>query len=211
MNALLIIFGSSFVVGLSGAMMPGPVLTATIGEVMKRGFWAGPLIVLGHGLLEFLVLMLFVTGAGEWLLWPTVRVVIAWVGGVLLVLMGGQMIGTAAAAAREALDAAAKAGPIPVHGPILAGITTTLSNPYFYIWWGTIGLGYAAWSLEQGRVGLVFFYGGHILSDLAWYSLVALATASGRRVCSPRVYRIVLRVCGAVLIMIGWMFIRSAG
>ncbi len=210
MNPLLIIFGSSFVVGLSGALMPGPVLTATIGEVMKRGFIAGPLIVLGHGLLECFVLLLFVTGAGDWLLWPTVRVGVAWLGGTLLVLMGGQMIWTAAAAARQALASSSQTS-IPIHGPVLAGITTTLSNPYFYIWWGTIGLGYAAWSLEYGRVGLVVFYGGHILSDLAWYSLVALATASGRRVCSPRVYRFVLRTCGAVLVLIGWLFVRSAG
>lgn len=208
MNPLLIIFGSSFVVGLSGAMMPGPVLTATLGEVMKRGFIAGPLIVFGHGILECGVLLLFVTGTGDWLLEPGVRQAVAWIGGGILLWMGGQMIWTAAAAARQAL-AASSHPVVSVHGPILVGMATTLSNPYFYIWWGTIGLGYAAWALEHGRVGLVFFYGGHILSDFAWYSLVALATASGRRVCSPAVYRWVLRTCGAVLMLIGWLFIRS--
>ncbi len=56
---------SSFVVALSGALMPGPLLTVTVGEATRRGFWAGPLIILGHGLLELtLVLLLLAQGAG---------------------------------------------------------------------------------------------------------------------------------------------------
>ena len=39
------IFATSFVIALSGALMPGPVLTVTISESTKRGFWAGPLII----------------------------------------------------------------------------------------------------------------------------------------------------------------------
>ena len=57
MASLWFLFWSAFLVGFSGAMMPGPVLTATISEVMKRGFKAGPLIVLGHALLEIVVLV----------------------------------------------------------------------------------------------------------------------------------------------------------
>ena len=58
MLSLLTIFAGSFVVGLSGAMAPGPVLTVTISETLKRGFKAGPLIILGHTLLEMILLAL---------------------------------------------------------------------------------------------------------------------------------------------------------
>ena len=43
---------TSFIVALSGALMPGPLLTVTVGEAARRGFWAGPLIIVGHALLE---------------------------------------------------------------------------------------------------------------------------------------------------------------
>ncbi len=207
MNMLLFLFWSSFVIGLSGAMMPGPVLTATVSEVMKRGFIAGPLIVLGHGLLEVGLLALLVTGLGDWLMLPITRAMLGYVGGALLLAMGLHMILTARRAAAEA-QAKTESAPMPLHGPVLAGVLTTLSNPYFYVWWGTIGMGYAAISLEHGRSGLVAFYSGHIVSDLAWYSLVAFGVASGRRVCPPRVYKTILHLCGLALIALGVWFIR---
>lgn len=207
MSMLLFLFWSSFVIGLSGAMMPGPVLTATVSEVMKRGFIAGPLIVLGHGLLEIGVLALLVTGLGDWLTLPLTRAVLGYVGGALLIGMGAHMLVTTRAAAEKAERQTAGA-PAPLHGPVLAGALTTLSNPYFYVWWATIGLGYASFSLDHGRIGLVAFYGGHILSDLAWYALIAFGVASGRRVCPPAVYRLVLSACGLALVALGVWFIR---
>ena len=207
MSILLFLFWSSFVIGLSGAMMPGPVLTATVSEVMKRGFMAGPLIVLGHGVLEIGVLALLVTGLGDWLALPLTRSLLGYVGGSLLLLMGAHMVCTARRAVEAALQKTRSAPP-PLHGPVLAGVLTTLSNPYFYVWWATVGLGYAAFALDHGRLGLAAFYSGHILADLAWYSLIALGVASGRRVCPPLVYRLVLIVCGLALIGLGIGFIR---
>ena len=56
--------GYSFILGLSGAMMPGPVLAVTITETLKRGFMAAVLIVCGHSVLELVTVALLALGVG---------------------------------------------------------------------------------------------------------------------------------------------------
>lgn len=210
MGDYLFLFGSAFIIGLSGAMMPGPVLTATISETLKRGFRAGPLIVAGHAVLEILVLAAVVAGMGHWIMDPTIKRFLGLIGGGLLIGMGAHMAWTAETAVRAALGTR----PDPkasVRGPMLAGILTSLSNPYWAIWWATIGLNLASVALRRGKAGLITFYTGHILSDLAWYSLVAAAVASGRRLCPPLVYRILITLCGLALVGLGGLFFFRLG
>ena len=54
---LVVIFFSSFMIALSGALMPGPLLTVTISEATRRGTVAGPLMILGHGILELALVL----------------------------------------------------------------------------------------------------------------------------------------------------------
>ena len=141
MSQLFFLFWSAFAVALSGALMPGPVLTATISEVMKRGFKAGPLIVAGHAILEICLLVTVVAGLGPWITRNATMGVLGIGGGGLLVLMGIQM----AVTARKTADLAVttKADPqTAIRGPVLTGILTSLSNPFWAIWWTTIGLNY---------------------------------------------------------------------
>ena len=205
MSQLFFLFWSAFVVALSGALMPGPVLTATISEVMKRGFKAGPLIVAGHAILEICLLVAVVAGLGPLITRNATMGVVGIGGGALLVLMGIQM----AAAARKTADVAmtSKADPASaIRGPVLTGILTSLSNPYWALWWATIGLNFAALALKSGLAGLSSFYAGHILADLAWYSIIAAAVASGRKICPRPVYIALIAVCGVVLVGLGFYF-----
>jgi threonine/homoserine/homoserine lactone efflux protein len=207
-SSLLFLFGTAFVIGLSGALAPGPVLTATIAETLKRGFWAGPLIVLGHALLELALLAALIAGLGEFL---TKAIVMGWlgvVGGLLLAVLGVRMMATAKTSAMETLHAQ-RDERAAVRGPILTGILTSVSNPYWILWWATIGLNYAGLALKRGAAGLGAFYSGHILADLLWYSLVALAVASGRRICPQRVYIAVFLLCGLALAGLGGYFIGT--
>ena len=252
---LVAIFSTAFVVGLSGAMMPGPLLTLTIGESARRGFAAGPLVVLGHALLEGALVVALVLGLASLLGAPAVGRSIAVVGGVFLIYLGWGMArdawlgrveldggcGRPAHAGSQPPEWGSRAGEagagVPGHPggggagsspgaapghsatrspgplspgrmhPVLAGVLVSLSNPYWTLWWATVGLGYIVLSLKQGTAGLVSFFSGHILSDLAWYSLVAGAVAGGRRFLTPAVYRGILVCCGAFLIFLGGSFI----
>ena len=205
MSQLFFLFCSTFIITLSGALSPGPVLTATISESMKRGFWAGPLIVLGHAILEVFLLVGIVAGLARWLTLLLVMAVLGVAGGLLLVAMGTHMALTAQTAVAKALDDRGNSN-MAVRGPVLTGIITSISNPYWTLWWATIGLGLAATALKLGVAGIASFYAGHILSDLAWYSIVSAAVASGRRICPPWVYRALFIFCGLVLVGLGAFF-----
>jgi threonine/homoserine/homoserine lactone efflux protein len=207
---------TSFLVGLSGAMMPGPVLTVTIGETAARlrpdtpglngraqvrGALAGPLIVLGHGILEVLLVAAVVLGLGRLLTLGPVIGTVALLGGAVLTWMAWGMW-------KSLSSLSLRSGPQPEkrRHPILAGLLTTLSNPYWIIWWATIGLSYIAISLKLGLTGLVAFYIGHILSDLFWYGSVSLSLAMGRRLLTDRTYRGLVTACAVLLLGFGLYF-----
>lgn len=182
--------------------MPGPVLTVTIGEVARRGFLAGPLIVLGHGVLEVSLVVAIVLGFGRILVLDSVVGAIGLVGGLVLLLMGGGMLKSVKGLTLSLEDKGGGKG----NHPVVAGILTSLSNPYWTIWWATIGLSYIALSRKLGFLGLVSFYVGHILSDLGWYGLVAVALSSGRRLMTDSVYRGLIAFCGLLLLGFGLYF-----
>ena len=201
MWALVGIFVSSFIVGLSGALMPGPVLTVTIAEVTRRGFWAGPLIVLGHGIIEITLVISLVLGLGRLLRQNLIFGIVGTAGAIVLIWMGIGMLKGIKEASLELRSKAGRRG-----NPVLAGILTSISNPYFTIWWATIGLSYIALSMRYGVKGLSSFYAGHILADVAWYFSIAGAITLGKKVMDDRAYRWIIGLCGGFLLFLGLYF-----
>lgn len=93
--------------------------------------------------------------------------------------------------------------------PVLSGIIGSVSNPYWIIWWVTIGMGYLVSSLKFGMLGVAVFFVGHIAADLGWYSIVSFAIARGKRVIGDRGYRGLLYLCGTFLIVFGIWFLKG--
>lgn len=219
---LLAIFSTAFVVGFSGAMMPGPLLTVTIGESARRGFIAGPLLMLGHAVLELVLIVALVAGLTDFLVRAEVSRTIAVLGGSFLLYLGFGMardakagrvtLNIARSVAEGAAPAAGGAAAAPGSGgrlhPVAAGALISLSNPYWTLWWATIGLGYITLSLKSGYAGLASFFTGHILADLVWYCLIAAAVAGGRRFLNDGLYRGILVACGAFLVLLGGYFLH---
>lgn len=195
------IFVSSFVVGLSGALMPGPVLTVTIAEATRRGFWAGPLIVLGHGIIEFALFVALVLGLGAFLENDLVFGIVGVGGAIVLMGMGADMLwGTKTATLKLELSEGERSR------PVMAGLLTSISNPYFIIWWATLGLLYIAQSQQYGIAGLSSFYSGHIMADVVWYFSVAAAITMGKKIMNDRMYQMIIGLCGTFLVLLALYF-----
>jgi threonine/homoserine/homoserine lactone efflux protein len=89
---------------------------------------------------------------------------------------------------------------------MISGILMSVANPYWIIWWATIGLGYILYSWQFGLWGIVFFFAGHILADLGWYSLISAAVAGGRNFLTDRLYRGLIAFCAVFLILFACYF-----
>ena len=207
-HALAGIAGTSFTLALSGALMPGPLLTVTIAEAALRGARAGPLIITGHAFLELLLVVVIIMGLGPYLNAPPVIGIISLFGGIILLVMGVNMVRRASTLLlwQEAAPDSQRA-----HGhPVILGVVGSLANPYWTIWWATIGLGYLATAKHFGVPGLVAFFVGHIAADYGWYALVALGIARGKTMVSEIGYRIMIRGCGIFLVCFGCWFLVAA-
>lgn len=94
-------------------------------------------------------------------------------------------------------------------GPVIAGVTASISNPYWLVWWATVGAGFTLTALALGFLGVAAFYLGHISADFVWYSFVAGLVATGRRYMTDPVYRGLLVACAIFLLALGAFFILS--
>jgi len=87
------------------------------------------------------------------------------------------------------------------------GITATLSNPYWFVWWATVGLAFIARAKQFGIIGPIVFYFGHILSDFVWYSIVSILIWKGKNLLMGNGIKILILACAAFLLYLGVVFI----
>ncbi len=206
---------SSFFVGLSGAMMPGGLLIVNINETIKGGLSGGLLAITGHALIELLAVVGLALGLGSILGKPVVVGTIAMAGGALLAWMALDTAKTSRTAELAiSLEEPGTSSPDIVSttgrfGPLAAGSLATVSNPYWALWWTSVGATYVAMAMEQGSAALGAFYVGHIASDYAWYFIVSLALVTGRKLISQKVYKGLLLAGSAFLGILAIYFMWS--
>ena len=184
--------------------MPGPLLTVTISESSRRGFITGPLLIAGHALLELVLVVALLIGLAPFFQMPTVFVVTALTGAMILFWMAFNMFRSL-----PSLTISWEEDKTKGNHPIVSGIIMSIANPYWIIWWATIGLGYILYSWQFGFWGITFFFAGHTLADLAWYTLVAAAVAGGRHFLTDRLYRSLIAVCAVFLVLFACYFIYA--
>ena len=192
-----------FVISISGAMQPGPV-TATAITMGTRNRWAGSLVAVGHGIVEFPLMILIIVGLGVIFQKTSAQIVISIAGGLILLYMAYGMFRTA--------TQFTQAGAVKQKDkPVWAGVILTVSNPYFLLWWATVGLGLATTAAQYGRYGFALFAVVHWLVDFLWVTALSFASFHGTTLLGPKVYHRVIQVCACAMGFFGLFFLYKAG
>ena len=202
----------AFVVGLSGAMSPGSYLTVTIARTMQRGPLSAALMLVGHALLEAALLVGFAFGLQRVLRLSGVTLVLAFVGGAVLLWLGFSLLrGAVRGTIAEDLEVAeGEAVPESHLGAVAQGAVVSISNPWWTLWWATIGVKLAADGLAIGTIGVIAFFVGHQLADVAWYGFVITVVHKGKALLTPRSYGVAMGVLGVALLYMGARFVGQA-
>jgi threonine/homoserine/homoserine lactone efflux protein len=201
---LLLFLIQVFVISLSGVLSPGPVTAAAI-ATGQRSRHAGALLAVGHGLLEFPLMILIMLGMGRLLKLACTQIGIGLAGGVVLLLMAIQMF--AGAMKPTGINAQDKSAG---DKPIFTGFILSAGNPYFLLWWATVGLALATTARGLGIWAFALFAIVHWLCDIVWLEVLSLTSFKGATVLGGRSQRIVLVVCSAAMFFFGLFFIYKA-
>ena len=201
------IFGSAFATGFSGAVAPGPLLVVCAHQTLRSGFWAGMTTIIGHAAMELVLVAAMLAGLAGFLKnRPRAFHVVKVCAGVVLLVLGVLMLVSAPSARFEIATSDPAEG--AQHAvPLLMGAAVSIGNPYFILWWATVGLALLGNAARSGRVAVPVFYVGHILSDFVWFAFIAASLVLGKRaILGETSYRLLLAAGGIFMIAFGAYF-----
>jgi threonine/homoserine/homoserine lactone efflux protein len=179
---------ASFLVGLTGAVSPGPMSASILGMSHKRPLLSTAGLVAGHGIVEAFIIVGIIFGLHS----LPYQTGIALLGCVTIVILGVLQF-MAEPGKQAARDGDARA-------PFVKGIVLTLSNPYWWIWWLTFGAGFLA--LQPAYAA---FFVGHISADLVWFGILAFTASRGAAILGEK-YRWVVKGSGVAMAAFGIVF-----
>ena len=188
-------------ISLSGVMAPGPITAATL-AAGARSRHAGAWICAGHVLVELPVILLLAAGLGTFLESKEIRAGIGLIGGALLLLMGVQLL-----VSRRQSENGSVAS-VERH-PFWIGVMLSGANPYFLLWWATVGLTLTGQAMEFGILALVLFALVHWMCDLGWLEALSFIGFEGASL-GNRCQKVVSVVCAVMLLGFGVKFVYDA-
>jgi len=201
MYEIIQMFFLGFVIGLTGALAPGPTLVATINASIAGDWTTGLKVSLGHVIIELFLVILILLGLATVALPYTSA--IAGIGGIALIAFGAMTI----AGSRKATMRTTS--PQTIDNPYLAGLVTSAANPYFWIWWLSIGSAMVIAGLQGGLVLVGALMIGHWSADTIWLTLVSTGVSKGRTIVSDTTYQKIMTLCGIFLILFGIYYLSS--
>ncbi len=197
---MLPILLSVVVISFSGVMMPGPMFAVTVAKSYKSRF-AGTQIALGHAVIEVPLILLIYFGFARFFESSLVQFVLSILGGGMIFWLGIAMF-------RARAEVVLRGKELP-YNAFIAGILTSGFNPFFLLWWVTIGSMLIMKFLDFGTVGLIVFIIVHWLCDLVWLSLVSILIYRTNSLWGRKLQEGIFIVCSLLLVGFGGWFLIS--
>ena len=191
----------------SGALAPGPLFFATISHGTKSGISSGLIFSISHTVVVFSLIIFLALGLITVASEPLVRLLIGISGGSVLILFGVIQI-------KKIFSNKMKEEKQPNESNrhlFFIGMTFTGLNPYFVLWWLTVGAELILISIAFASLaGVIFMYLCHVWMDYVWLIGIAHLAKKGTNIIGLKGYRILIIVFGVVLIYFGFSFIINA-
>ena len=197
---MLPILLSVVVISFSGVMMPGPMFAVTLAKSYKSP-WTGAQISLGHAVIEIPLILLIYFGFARFFQNNLVHLGLSVVGGGMIFWLGIAMFRARAEVVQRGKD-------LP-YSAFVAGILMSGLNPFFLLWWVTIGSMLIMKFLVFGTVGLALFIIVHWLCDLVWLSLVSTLVYRTKSLWGRKFQEGLFIACSLLLMGFGAWFLIS--
>ena len=193
--------GLVIVISASGVMSPGPLFAANVMYGLREGKISGIKMAIGHTIVEFPLILLLGIGYFSIESIPEIRTIITILGAIGLF---GFAILQIRSVAKQEFSLETKSG----QGPFIAGILLSALNPFFIIWWLTIGLVLISESIQNfGIIGIVILFLFHIWMDYVWLFTIAIFSSKAKNYLSKRNFKIIIIGLSVVLIYFGIDFL----
>lgn len=204
----LVDFGVQVIaVSASGVLAPGPLFFTNILYGTKQGARAGLKVAYGHTVVELPLIVLLAAGLFTSAAAAQYAGAIGLAGGIgILGFAGLQIAGALRKKGIQAAPATASR-----KSPFVAGVALSALNPFFLLWWFTVGLKLISDSATFGlAAGIAILFALHIWMDYAWLAGTAYLASKGSSVIKSKYYPLLLLGLTAVLAYYGVSFILQS-
>ena len=192
------------IISASGVMSPGPLFAANITYGLREGVKAGIKIAIGHSIVELPLVILLAIGVFSLEIFPEFRTIISIFGAITLFGFAGIQITTVLKKKKNILNK-------PKQGPIVTGILLSALNPFFIVWWLTIGFKLISDAmLIWAFAGILIVFVLHIWMDFAWLGITAFLASKSKGIISNTNYKVIILGLSATLIYFGIVFLIDA-
>ena len=211
--------GEVIILSASGVLSPGPLFFTNLIYGSKKGAHTGIKIAYGHTIVELPLIIILALSLSKLLFVDLTSngnlKIIALIGGISITLFS--LIQIRSIIARKAIVADVndtnnmnnnyflKIKSERRKGPIIVGIIFSALNPFFLIWWSTVGLKLISDSILLFGIvmGILFTFFFHIWMDYAWLISTSYMISKGVSILKARFYNVLLFLLSIVLALYG--------